>query len=432
MGKREFEFIKSEELKEIVTAIPHWILRRGNTLVLIIIIISIVLSYFIKYPETIESEAIITTLDPPQMLYTNISGKIDHIFVENNDLVKNLQPLALIENSADYNNVRLLQKTINNFNINIDNIYFPIDQLPILMLGEIDECYSYFENSYIKYELLKKHKDFDIKYESNLIELSEKQRKLSNLKLKQQIDYAELELKREDLNRYSTLFEKGIVSKQQYEQKQIDFMKVDKECKITSLEISEIKNEINLSNKNVKLSDIDKIRIEKKLTKDVIQNYNKLKICINDWEKKYLLQSSTDGKISFLKYYKENEFIKKNELFVSIIPQGGFKPIAKLRTPVINSGKIKIGQRVIISLKNFPYLEYGMLRGTVSNISLIPDDDDKYLVDVEINPDLLTTYDIKLPLQHEMIGEAIIITKDLRLIERLLNNFKHLITKNKS
>ena len=121
--KKEFEILKSEELKEIVTAIPHWILRKGNTLILLVILISIVFSYFIKYPETIISEAIITTLDPPQKIYTNVSGKIDRIFVENNDLVKNSQPIALIENSAEYNDVTLLQKTINDFNINIENIY---------------------------------------------------------------------------------------------------------------------------------------------------------------------------------------------------------------------------------------------------------------------------------------------------------------------
>jgi len=428
--KKEFEILKSEELKEIVTAIPHWILRKGNTIILLVILISIVFSYFIKYPETITSEAIITTLDPPQKIYTNVSGKIDRIFVENNDLVKNSQPIALIENSAEYNDVTLLQKTINDFNINMENIYFPIDQLPLLMLGEIDESYSNFENSYIKYELLKKHKDFDIKSESNSFELLENKRKYASLKLKQKVDYSELELKREDLNRYKTLFEKGIVSKQQYEQKQIDFLKVDKEGKNTFLEISETQNEISLSKEKLKLNDIDKIRSEKKVIKDVIQNFMKLKINIKDWEKKYLLKSSREGKISFLKYYKRNDFIKENALFVSIIPQGEFKPVAKLKTSVINSGKIKIGQHVNIKIKNFSYLEYGMLKGKVSNISLVPDDNDKYLIDVEINSNLLTTYNKRLPLRHEMIGEANIITKDLRLIERLLNNLRYLITKN--
>lgn len=428
--KKEFEILKSEELKEIVTAIPNWILRKGNTLILFVIIISIVFSYFIKYPETIISEAIITTLDPPQKIYTNVSGKIEHIFVQNNDLIKNSQAIALIENSAEYNDVKFLQKTINDFKINIDNIYFPIDQLPLLMLGEIDESYSNFENSYIKYDLLKKHKDFDIRSESNLFELSEKKRKYSSLKLKQKVDYSELELKRKDLNRYKTLFEKGIVSKQQYEQKQIDFLKVDKESKNTLLEISEIQNEISLSKEKLKLNDIDKIRSEKKVIKDVIQNFIKLKISIKDWKKKYLLISSKSGKVSFLKNYKKNDFIKENELFVSIVPLNNFKPIAILKTPVINSGKIKIGQRVLIKLQNFPYLEYGLLIGTVNYISLVPNEENKYLINVEINPDLLTTYNRKLPLRHEMIGEANIITKDLRLIERILNNIKYLITKN--
>ncbi len=38
--------------------------------------------------------------------------------------------------------------------------------------------------------------------------------------------------------------------------------------------------------------------------------------------------------------------------------------------PTSNSGKAKIGQQVNIKLADYPFSEYGMLNGTVTNISL--------------------------------------------------------------
>ena len=58
--------IRSEEVQEILTKVPHWMIRWGNILFLFMIILMLFVSYFIKYPDIIPSEAIITTEIPPQ------------------------------------------------------------------------------------------------------------------------------------------------------------------------------------------------------------------------------------------------------------------------------------------------------------------------------------------------------------------------------
>ena len=78
-------------------------------------------------------------------------------------------------------------------------------------------------------------------------------------------------------------------------------------------------------------------------------------------------------------------------------------------------------------LENYSYIEYGMLVGTVSNISLIPDADNFYFIDVSLNNELVTTYNKQLDFKHELFGQAEIITQDLRLIERVLNQLKNLV-----
>jgi hypothetical protein len=71
-----------------------------------------------------------------------------------------------------------------------------------------------------------------------------------------------------------------------------------------------------------------------------------------------------------------------------------------------------------------------MLIGKIQNISLTPDKDGNLLIDVTLPQKLETTYHKSIPFQQEMSGTAEIITQDLRLIERLLYQFKDLFKRN--
>ena len=98
--------------------------------------------------------------------------------------------------------------------------------------------------------------------------------------------------------------------------------------------------------------------------------------------------------------------------------------IGKVKAPALNSGKIKIGQRVNIRLANFPDREFGVLEGKIQNISLVPDKDGNLLIDVALPNGLRTSYNKQIVFHQEMKGSAEIETEDLRLIERILYQFK--------
>ena len=98
--------------------------------------------------------------------------------------------------------------------------------------------------------------------------------------------------------------------------------------------------------------------------------------------------------------------------------------LGKLKAPALNSGKIKVGQSVQIKLFNFPDKEFGVLRGRISNISLVPDPDGNLLIDVSLPKGLESSYKRKIPFQQEMKGTAGIVTEDLRFLERIMYQFK--------
>ena len=150
----------------------------------------------------------------------------------------------------------------------------------------------------------------------------------------------------------------------------------------------------------------------------VIQSFDQLKRSIRDWELRYTLTSKLDGEVSFLDFWSENQTVNAGDVVFTIIPKDGSEYVAKLKTPAQNSGKIKLGQEVIVRLENYPDTEFGTLEGKIEKISVIADEEGMYAIDVSLPDTLITTFDKEIDFQQEMRGTADIVTEDLRLIER--------------
>ena len=82
--------IKTEEVNELLTAVPKWIIRWGVSIIFGIMLLVIIFSYFIKYPETLPASITITTTNPPITLVAKTSGKIVLLPVKNNQSVNRL------------------------------------------------------------------------------------------------------------------------------------------------------------------------------------------------------------------------------------------------------------------------------------------------------------------------------------------------------
>ena len=94
----------------------------------------------------------------------------------------------------------------------------------------------------------------------------------------------------------------------------------------------------------------------------------------------------------------------------------------------LNELKIKESAEIISIncdnvLKNRLY-SFGIIKGAIKAISLTPDKDGNVLIDVSLPKGLKTSYQKPIVFQQEMSGTADIVTDDLRLIERLLYQFR--------
>ncbi len=422
--------LRSEDVQEILTKVPNWMIRWGSVLFLLLILLLLGISWFVKYPDIIAAETIVTTQIPPQKEYAKITGKLDVILVKNNEQIKSNTSLGIIENTANYNDVFKLKSILDTIKVNNKYFSFPMDSLPILFLGDIEPDFTLFENNYIQYVLNKELQPFSNEAMANRITSTELRRRLANLKSQKELQNSELNFKNKDIERYKTLFEKGVISAQEYENKQLEYLQAERNFKMMSSNVSQLRESISNAHRTSKDTEISRTKEEMILLKNVIQSFNQLKKSIKDWELQYVLQSDIEGKVSFLNIWNKNQTVNQGDLVFTIIPTDNDEFIAKLKAPSQNSGKIKIGQKVNIKLQNYPETEFGMLTGTVKNISLIPDKDGFYLVDVSLPKELITSYNKEIVFKQEMRGIAEIITEDLRLIDRFFYQFRNILKRN--
>ncbi len=203
--------IRSEEVQEILSFVPNWMIRWGNSLILILIMGLLLISWFVKYPDTIAANILVTTSNPPEKIYAKTDGQIDVILVDDNDLVTTDKLLAVIENTSNYKDVLLLKNTMDTLNIDYNNFYFPIEKLPILFLGDIEADYAMFERSYAEYKLSNELQPFSNEALANQLSINEAESRFNILSSQQRLNREELKLKKKDVERFETLYQKGVV-----------------------------------------------------------------------------------------------------------------------------------------------------------------------------------------------------------------------------
>jgi len=134
--------------------------------------------------------------------------------------------------------------------------------------------------------------------------------------------------------------------------------------------------------------------------------------------------------VAFTKYWSENQSVTIDQSVLSVVPEETGDFVGRINLKMQRSGKVEIDQLVNIKLSGFPYLEYGMIRGIVSSKSLVPASD-AYIIEVSLPNGLTTLYGRELDFTQNMQGTAEIVTEDLRLIQKIINPFRYLISRNK-
>ena len=273
------------------------------------------------------------------------------------------------------------------------------------------------------YEKQKDNIAAGIQWKKEIVGEAEEARKAS----KDRMDVAQKWLKR-----YTSLDRQQIAT-YEYETDQVknNYLTTVQEVQNINREISSTRMQITEAYHQLEQLEIEQKEKERNLQVELLSTYQSLRSNIAAWEQKYVLKAPFDGRVEFLKFIADGQFVEAGESIFGIIPKENHI-YGQVLLPASGAGKVKQNSKVVIKLENYPYMEYGYIEGYVSSISLVTQTQktekstvETYLINVELPNGLTTNYEEVLDFKYELGGTADMIVKDRRLIERLFDNLRY-------
>lgn len=418
----------SEEAQEILGHIPPWTIRWGITVIFSIFAIIILGCCVIKYPERVNGTVVIRTLNAPVDVVFRSGGNLEIISVSNGDVVKKNDILGVINTGADYKDILSADSCLLGFAGHqlADAVYNDIIY-DNYQMGDLQGDWTNFTLSCQKY------RDYItravIKKKRELVgEQIDKQKEYFRQMQKQFSTICkDLRYEEKSFMRDSSLYVMNVISEQEYDASARKLLQARNSVmsfknQMTSTELSILQLEHQLVELSIQEED-ETMAFEQ----EIHTNIERLSADIQNWKLTYLLTAPINGKVSFVHKWDVGQFVNASEHYLTIVPDEHQSVIGIVHIPQASFGKVDTGQKVNVKLEGYPYMEYGMLVGTIGHLSSVPEEQSdsqsapQYTAEILFENGMKTTYGKELRMIQKMDGSAEIITEERSLIMRFLD-----------
>ncbi|WP_299136867.1 hypothetical protein [uncultured Tenacibaculum sp.] len=420
--------IREEHYADVHDMKPKWWMRWGIMTVFVILTVLVFLGYIVKYPDVIRSDFKLTTNKPSVTLPIFQGQQISVVLKKNYEEVIANEPIIVLANESNYKDVLFLHKELKQFSFRKEDILLFFDKYleKSLQLGNLIESdWISFSNELLEYYKIVKLDSYQSQISFLKKEL-QKQRQLQREYIGlTRTDKKQEVLIKEKIKSDSVLYSKGVISRIAFNTNKrvaVENIKALKQdnlaLKRVNLEIIRLTNTIeNQENNEVENLLSRRLGIRKSL--------NRLLSSIELWKRKNLVTSPIKGTVNFIQDIKAGGFYEGNT--VVITPKNtSFYALAQV--PFIGAGKIENKQRTVLKLNDYPYREYGVINGNVSELNTVSGEK-FYLAKVVLNENKLSSYGKQIELQENMTGVCEIITKDRSILQRVFEKVTYAFTR---
>lgn len=418
MAKKNYveEDIHSEDLQEIITKPPSWLMKRGISFILLTILIIFSLSVFIRYPEMVPVSMKFNTSNAPKALTSKVNGNLVTILINEGQWVEKQADIAYLESIGDHKQVisileRLRRIRNEGASVNeLENLVSPTE----LNLGELQSSYQNFYLAYLNYKAVNRDGIF-LKRKSFLQNEVQYVNEQSNrIQQTYELQKKELALAEGEYEKYKVLAEKKVISPMELQQKEAVLL--TKRQAIPQMENTLIANQSSMLAKNKELSEINNQMIEEE--KKFFQSLNTFISDAENWKKQYVISTYSAGYLVYGDFLQENQLVKTGDILF-YINSGKEDYYGEALIPQTASSKVKRRQEVLIKVRSYPYQEYGYLKGKVDYISDILIRDSLFFSKIAL---IRTDQDSVIKLKPGIMADAEIITEDQSIFKRIWLN----------
>ncbi len=409
----------SEEVNEILTRMPNWLIRWGITVFFFATIGIFIMSWFIKYPDVVKTRLQLTTTEMPVSVLSRTTGALS-LQVNEKEWVEEGALIGYLKNAANFQDIQELKKVLRDSpNLTAYKAYWQLGELQPYFNALISSLKQ--SNNIAQGVLNDQSRKTLIQQQIAEVITAEKNAKKQVELARQDYAFAKKMLK----DRYQVLLLKEVISREEYEQHARSVLLLKGQIEQKQAAFTDIKNRLILLKKEQQNLDFDRGRETITSKNQIEDTHSRLKSQLALWEQKYLLTAPIAGKIEFVGFAKNNMFLQPDQEFARIIPDVQGELYGELFIPSSGFGKVDTGQVVLIELDHYPKKEFGIVEGTLQEMASIKAEQG-YKAKVQLSKGLTSTFHEDLTFQHGMEGTAQIVTEDVRLFSRFVYQLRAL------
>lgn len=410
--------LRSEAAQEIISRQPGFAEKWALMLFLLILILLMSCTWFIRYPDIIETTGKLTADNAPKEIMPLQSGSLIKLFVKNGDAVKAGDMIAWIESTANTNEVLNLSNSVDSAMSLLEQkdekeLSGLFEDHSYQNLGELQVPYQQFIAALQQYSDYKINGFYSRKKAMLLKDAVTLQAVNETLKQQKELTKQVNDSSAITLKMNKILLDEKVISPDEYRTAINTYL--NKKMAIPQFNANILGNENEQRNKAKELQQLNHDMDQQKLI--FLQALQTLKSNVDDWKHKYILESPINGTVFFCLPLQQNKFIQQGQLLGYINPSSSMF-YAEIFLPQNNFGKADTGMNVQLRFDAYPYEETGYVKGKLSYISKIATDSGFY-ARVSLQNGLFTNLKNQIPYKSGLQAKALVITKNQRLLQRL-------------
>lgn len=424
--------LRQEEIQEILGVVPPWVIRWGSLTLSIVFMGLLAGTIWFKYPDRITSQVTLTSSDPPVVMNARQNGRIELLTINDSSFVRKGQLLAVLESSAriaDMLEVDSLMAHDRYLLANPDSIGFFAFPQRDYQIGEWQASLAAFSKA------RKDLNDFN-QQGSNQARITSLKKQWKDYKLLYDRQYRQFQIKSEEMEiqerqyqRLIALRDSSTISLQEFESGTSDYLKAKYDRESSRSTLSQTQIEIDQLEHDIIGIEKDYLEVRDQKSNLLKQAFDQLAGTVSNWKLNYAFIAPIDGTVTLTRVWSQNQYVRQGDRVLTIISDEPGPVLGKVLLPLRGAGKVKAGQKVIVRIDKYPYMEYGSLQGKVERMSMVSDQE-FYSVEISFPNGMRTTYNRELSFNQGMSGQAEIITEQLSLLVRIVNPLRSILRRN--
>ena len=417
LPKNDLFHQRSEGAQEIISRKPDFFEKWALILFTGILLLLIGGTWFIRYPDIIQANGKLMAENAPKEIIARQSGRLTGLLVKNGEPVKKGDIIGWMESTAATSEVldlsNKLDSAITLINSGNDENLSGLFNQRYSQLGELQIPYQSFTAAMQQYNDYLVNGFYVRKKQMLLQDISTLRQMNTSIEMQKGLTRQDEDSSQKTLAMNKILFDEKVISAEEY--RIAKSKHVNKQMALPQLNASILSNQ---SQQREKLKEIEQLNHDISQQKIIFeQALQTLKSSVDEWMRQYVLQAHIDGKIIFALPLQPNKFIEQGKLLGYINPPDN-RYYMELSLPQNNLGKVDTGMQVQLRFDAYPYQEVGFVKGKLNYMSPIASDSG-FLGTVNLQNGLQTNLNKTIQYKNGLQAQALIITKNMRLLERI-------------